>query len=111
MSNDPARLIEELRGDAAVPSKNGELVFDAPWQARAFGLAVALDERGCYAWAEFRERLQTEPGAGESGPAAEYYEQWLACLEAVLVEKGVLDRSEIEARTAQLATGEQEEAD
>ena len=28
--------------DASLPRDNGELVFDAPWQARALAIAVAL---------------------------------------------------------------------
>ena len=32
----------------ALPRENGELVFQAPWEARAFGLAVALNEKDLY---------------------------------------------------------------
>ncbi len=35
-----------LEGEAALPRKNGELVFAAPWEGRAFGLAVLLSEKG-----------------------------------------------------------------
>ena len=51
--------LERLTGDAAVPRRNGELVFDEPWQSRAFGLAVGLAERGVFDWEEFRTRLIT----------------------------------------------------
>src|SRR5207302_9267381 len=49
--------IANLEGPSALPRKNGELVFEAPWEGRAFGIAVALSERGTYGWDEFRERL------------------------------------------------------
>ncbi|GAB7145686.1 hypothetical protein LRC484719_42880 [Mycobacterium riyadhense] len=42
---------------ATPPRRNGELVFEAPWESRAFGLAVALAELNRYAWEEFRLQL------------------------------------------------------
>ena len=38
----------------APPMANGELLFEAPWQARVFGMARALSEQGLYTWDEFR---------------------------------------------------------
>jgi nitrile hydratase accessory protein len=105
--------IQELSGAAAVPRKNGELVFDAPWQSRAFGMAVGLHERGVFAWEEFRDRLIAEiakhPGEGSGdSPAAVYYRQWLAALEGLLVDKGVLSGPAVEARAGEFASGERE---
>ena len=34
--------IANLDRSAALPRKNGELVFQAPWEGRAFGMAVVL---------------------------------------------------------------------
>ena len=42
---DPAYLLDSA-GPAAPPRDNGELVFAAPWESRAFGLALALNEAG-----------------------------------------------------------------
>ena len=36
------REVASLEGTAALPRRNGELVFEAPWQGRAFGMAVVL---------------------------------------------------------------------
>jgi hypothetical protein len=36
--------VEDLSDDLAVPRKNGELVFEAPWEGRVFGMAVAMSE-------------------------------------------------------------------
>src|SRR5262249_16430015 len=44
-------------GPAAPPRDNGELVFAAPWESRAFGLALALNEAGLIDWEEFRQAL------------------------------------------------------
>jgi nitrile hydratase accessory protein len=60
------------------PRSNGALVFDEPWQARAFGLAVALVEGRRLAWDAFRSRLVT---AIADDPSRPYWESWLAALE------------------------------
>jgi nitrile hydratase accessory protein len=106
--------LDRLTGAVAVPRKNGELVFDAPWQSRAFGLAVGLAERGVFDWEEFRSRLiaAVREGGGDpaASPAALYYQQWLSALEALLCEKGLLQAGDVATRTAQFASGERDEA-
>ena len=107
-------MIQGLTGSAAVPRKNGELVFDAPWQGRAFGMAVGLAERGLFRWDDFRDRLieqiaATQSDAADESPATVYYRQWLAALEAVLGEKGLLSDLDVNARTEQFASGERDE--
>ena len=39
------RVVAVMEGAAALPRKNGELVFEEPWQGRVFGMAVALHEQ------------------------------------------------------------------
>src|SRR5581483_11355715 len=58
----PRRDVADMGGSAAMPRKNGELVFAAPWEGRAFGLAVALSDQGLYNWEEFRQSLITQIG-------------------------------------------------
>lgn len=107
------RLIANMDGAAALPRKNGELVFAAPWEGRAFGMAVALSEAQRYDWEDFRQRLIAEIAADETQHPGEeaphYYQQWLAALERLLVEKGLVDPSELEARTAEYASGARDE--
>jgi nitrile hydratase accessory protein len=96
--------VEQVVAGMELPRSNGELVFDAPWQSRAFGLAVAAHEQGVYDWGAFSERLaaviaQREPDEDGSG----YYERWLASFEALLLERGVVTESEIAARAAAIA--------
>ena len=61
----------DLDGPAAPPRRNGELVFEAPWESRLFGLTMALHEAGAFSWDEFRSRLIAEirhaEGRGRSG--------------------------------------------
>jgi hypothetical protein len=46
----------DLDGVAEPPRKNGELVFEAAWEGRLFGVTMALHEAGAFAWEEFPER-------------------------------------------------------
>ena len=91
------RTIASLDGTEALPRKNGELVFRAPWEGRAFGLAVVLNEKGAYPWNDFRTRL-VEPFA--SG-CPDYYENWLSALEALLLDRGLVTRADIHRRVAE----------
>lgn len=91
------RSIAYLEGDAALPRKNGELVFAAPWEGRAFGLAVLLSEKGTYAWEDFRARLVEAIGEGHEA----YYESWLDALEAMLKARGVVTADEVDRRAGE----------
>lgn len=90
----------DTTGPAAPPRSNGELVFAAPWEGRAFGLAVALAEAGVFTWDGFRDRLVARIAAD---PAAPYYGCWLAACEDVLVAAGRLEGAEVLGRAADLA--------
>ena len=98
----------DVEGPAAPPRSNGELVFEAPWESRAFGVAVALSERDAFEWERFRQELISEIGAWEREHGERdvegwsYYERWLAALEHLLLADGVLDATEIDARMAEL---------
>lgn len=99
---DPA--IAQMGG---LPRRNGELVFEAPWQARAFGVAVALCESQGIEWDAFRSRLIDEIGAWEREHGGDtegwdYYQRWLASLERLVLELGLVDGPEVAARVAQL---------
>ncbi len=91
------RGIANLDGDAGLPRRNGELVFSAPWEGRAFGMAVALNEGGAYRWEEFRERLVQQIARGRGA----YYERWLEALESLLLAKGLVTAAELEERSAE----------
>ena len=69
--------------------------FDHEWQRRAFGLALALSEFGHYPWSEFQQSLIDTIGAWEQAPGDtrgewEYYDHWVAALESVVDEHGIL---------------------
>jgi nitrile hydratase accessory protein len=104
------QVVTAMQGPAALPRKNGELVFEEPWQGRAFGMAVALHERGVYEWEEFRQALIGRIAAAErrGGPFA-YYAIWLETFEALLDAKGLVTRDELDETTHQFEFGERDE--
>ena len=59
------RQIAAMEAQIALPRENGELVFQAPWEARAFGLAVALNAKALYEWREFSAELAATIAAAE----------------------------------------------
>ena len=69
--------------DASLPRYNGELVFDAPWQARALAIAVTLVDKLDLPWDTFRRRLMDEIATDPQRP---YYESWSAALESMVVD-------------------------
>jgi nitrile hydratase accessory protein len=73
------------------PMANGELVFDAPWQGRVFGIARSLCEAGFYSWDEFRDYLIREvedwDHSHEQGMEYQYYDRFLAALEKLLADR------------------------
>jgi nitrile hydratase accessory protein len=104
------RVVAAMAGQAALPRKNGELVFDEPWQGRVFGMAVALHEQGLYDWDEFRRALIAQVQAAEARPGPfVYYEIWLATFEGLLADKGVVTREELEETTYQFEFGERDD--
>ena len=104
--------LHALDGAVAVPRKNGELVFDAPWQSRAFGMVVELHPRGFFTWNEFKDRLiaaiASHPPTDDASPATVYYRQWLIALEEVLSAKGLVSGAALDQRASELASGSKE---
>jgi nitrile hydratase accessory protein len=97
----------ELDGAAAPPRRNGELVFETPWESRLFGLTLALCEARAFEWEEFRRLLIEEIGRGDvpgrgAGPWS-YYARWEAAFERLLAAKGLCAGAELEARVHALA--------
>ncbi|MCZ6644006.1 MAG: nitrile hydratase accessory protein [Gammaproteobacteria bacterium] len=96
-------MTSELGGIEQPPMANGELLFEAPWQGRVFGMARALSEAGLYTWDEFREYL-IKAIAGwerESDSDYAYYDHFLAALESLLADKGLVPSGPLEARCSE----------
>src|SRR3954469_1318679 len=109
----------DIEGPAAPPRSNGELVFAAPWESRAFGLAMALHDGGLFEWESFRGQLiaavaraeaalvrVADPGDTPGPPGVgefSYYRCWLEALQTLLDTSGLVDSVSVEERTAALA--------
>jgi nitrile hydratase accessory protein len=94
----------ELTGTGAPPMANGELLFEAPWQGRAFGMARALCEAGMFNWDEFRLLLISNIAIWEqlhSGASYSYYEIFLQTLSMLLANKDLCVETELVAREAE----------
>jgi nitrile hydratase accessory protein len=87
---------EALSQLAAASRLDPARVFSAPWEARAFAIAVKLAEAGAFKWSEFRERLIEEVRRGDASQSTDsvdtanhYHEHFLRALERVVDEKGI----------------------
>ncbi len=87
-------LIQTLSGeDGSMP------VFQAPWEAYAFALAVQLSEKGIFNWSEWSEALTTEiRNAGEDDQGSQYYHYWMAALEKLLTQNGIITEEALQKR-------------
>jgi nitrile hydratase accessory protein len=68
-------------------------VFNAPWEAQAFALAVTLCGKGLFTWPEWAAALAAEikaaQAAGDPDTGETYYLHWLAALERMVAAKNV----------------------
>jgi len=89
------------------PMANGEVLFEEPWQGRVFGMAVALNQAGVFAWPEFQAKLIEVVGEWDCGAASDdvyrYYDHFQSALHRLLTGKGVVSTEDLDERTAQFA--------
>ncbi len=69
-------------------------VFREPWEAQAFALAVELSQAGHFTWDEWASALGQEIKAAQSSGDPDlgdtYYHHWLAALERLVTDKGLV---------------------
>jgi nitrile hydratase accessory protein len=86
------RLVGDLPG---LPRGADGPVFHAPWEARAFAMALALHARGLFAWPEWTATLADEikraQASGDPDTGETYYRHWLAALERLAAAKGAAE--------------------
>ncbi len=80
-------------------------VFRAPWEAQAFAMAVRLHEAGAFTWREWADHLAAAitraQQRGDPDLGTTYYEHWLAALETLLAEKGLVAPEDLARRKAE----------
>src|SRR5204862_3916946 len=88
------RATKEVPG---IPRDAEGPVFREPWEAQAFAMALVLHERGVFTWPEWAAALAAEitaaQAAGDPDTGETYYRHWLAALERLVVENGLIDQT------------------
>ena len=92
VSIEPAAARRAAEALPGMPRDHNGPVFRAPWEAHAFAMALALYEKGLFAWSEWSamlgEEIKKAQAAGDSDTGETYYHHWLATLERMVTEKG-----------------------
>ena len=89
-----------MHGFGPVVREENEPIFHEPWERTVYAMQRAIRARGLINIDESRHGIERMPPAEYL--AASYYERWLSSLERNLVDKGLITREELAARTALL---------
>lgn len=77
-----------------------EPVFEQPWQAQAFAMAVELIQAGRFQLTEWADTLGHEianaSANGFADDGSDYYELWLRALERLVTEKQLAQSQELD---------------
>ena len=96
MSKDTAtadcKTLPDFHAVPGLPRDDEDVVFAAPWEAKAFALIVHLHQRGAFPWQAWVDALSQEIAA-DAGRAVEtpYYELWLSAAEKLMTGQGLLE--------------------
>jgi nitrile hydratase accessory protein len=83
----------------ALPRDEEGPVFNEPWEAHAFALAVRLSETGRFSWPEWTALLSQEiQRVQEQSDPRSYYLHWLSALERLCVERGLVSSADLHRR-------------
>lgn len=101
---DEIQLRDVLAHVPGVPCRDEAPVFDEPWQAQAFAMALSLQQRGVFTWGEWAATLGDEIrralAKGDPDDGSTYYVHWMATLERLVAQKGLTSADTLD-RTAQ----------
>jgi nitrile hydratase beta subunit len=92
---DGAHDMGGAKGFGPVVSEPNEPVFHGDWERRAFALTVAMARPG--GWNIDMSRFARENRPSEDYLSKSYFQIWLAGLETLMIERGLVTREEIEA--------------
>jgi nitrile hydratase subunit beta len=92
---DGAHDMGGAKGFGPVVPEPNEPVFHGNWERRAFALTVAMSRPG--GWNIDMSRFARENRAPADYLSKSYFQIWLAGLETLMVERGLVSREEIEA--------------
>lgn len=107
--NQKAMHLHELLepcGDQALPLPKDDVnqpIFPEPWQAEVLATTVELSRKGVFTWKAWVECFSAEiarsPQFQDEDPNDAYYRQWLAALETILLQCGVVQKYDLIATT------------
>lgn len=90
---DQSELHDVLARVPGVPCRDDAPVFEEPWQAQAFAMALSLQQKGVFTWGEWAEALGEEIrkalAEGDPDDGSTYYMHWMATLERLVASKGL----------------------
>ena len=100
--------IPQARDIPSIPTNaEQEIVFNFPWEAKAFALVVHLHQQGHYSWVEWADTLSAEiKAAGAEDDGSRYYLLWLSAAEKLVAAKALASADEISARKLALETAQ-----
>lgn len=88
----------------ALPRDAEGPVFNQPWEAKAFALAVRLSEAGRFTWPEwvktFSQEIEAAQQRGDPDLGDTYYRHWLNALERICAAKGLVGEADLRRRKA-----------
>ena len=91
-----------IQGLGKIPHDEDGPVFNAPWEAAAFALAVRLSEEGRFTWEEWTQALsrgiKEAQERGDPDLANTYYHHWVNALERLCAEKDLVAHEHIDRR-------------
>ena len=97
-----AATLRATQSVASIPHNAEGPVFREPWEAQAFALALSLNARGVFTWAEWAatlgEEIKKAQAAGDPDTGETYYHHWLNTLERIVAAKGLTSAQQL-ART------------
>jgi nitrile hydratase accessory protein len=111
LPKDPkSQMMKKGKTGAVAMPLSPEKVFDAPWHAEVFALAVHLNEGGYFDWPEWAGRFgenlaaakTVKIGVGEGLDGSDdYYQIWLQTLIELMQKKGLVDAKMLASIKAQ----------
>jgi nitrile hydratase accessory protein len=96
---DNEALLKDLQ---QIPRDEQGPVFNEPWEASAFALAVRLSAEGHFTWAEWTETISgviaEAKKRGDPDLGNTYYHHWVKALERLVEEKCLVDHDLVDQR-------------
>ncbi|MEM7215264.1 MAG: nitrile hydratase accessory protein [Pseudomonadota bacterium] len=83
----------DLKQLPGIDLKGNEPVFNEPWEAHAFAMAIELHQKGAFTWSEWADALGAcvKDDDGQTG----YYQLWLQALEILVAQKALVSHDEL----------------